>query len=54
MLSVGQEYIHEFSFSQEDVIKFAEVSGDKNPIHLDPDYAAKTPFKRVIVHGFLG
>lgn len=54
MLTVGQEYTHEFSFSQEDVVRFAEVSGDKNPIHLDPEYAAKTPFKRVIVHGFLG
>jgi acyl dehydratase len=54
MLEVGQEYSHEFSFSQGEVIAFAEVTGDKNPVHLDAEYAAKTIFKRPIVHGMLG
>jgi acyl dehydratase len=54
MIKQGDIYTHEFSFTKEDVIKFAEVSGDKNPIHLDDEYAAKTIFKRRIVHGFLG
>lgn len=40
-------------FTQEGVIAFAEITGDKNPIHLDPEFAAKTPFGRPIVHGFL-
>ncbi|MEM4326474.1 MAG: MaoC family dehydratase [Candidatus Pacearchaeota archaeon] len=54
MIKAGDIYTHEFSFTKEDVFKFAEVSGDKNPIHLDDEYASKTIFKRRIVHGFLG
>jgi 3-hydroxybutyryl-CoA dehydratase len=36
-----------------DIQAFAEVSGDDNPIHLDPDYAAASPFKGCIAHGIL-
>lgn len=54
MLKVGDVYTHEFSYSQSDVEKFAEVTGDKNPIHTDETYAAGTIFKRRIMHGFLG
>ena len=43
-----------FRFSQTDVIDFARVTGDTNPLHLDADYAATTPFKRPIIHGMLG
>ena len=32
---------------------FASVSGDRNPVHLDVDYAQATPFKGVIAHGML-
>ncbi|KZZ61246.1 MaoC family dehydratase, partial [Oleiphilus sp. HI0123] len=32
---------------------FAELSLDFNPVHLDADYAAKTPFGKQIVHGML-
>ena len=54
MINKGAIYIHEFSFSQEEVNKFAEVTGDKNPVHLDEEYASKTMFKRPIIHGMLG
>jgi acyl dehydratase len=54
MIQQGDTYLHEFSFTKENVFQFAEVSGDKNPIHLDDDYASRTIFKRRIVHGFLG
>ena len=43
-----------FSYSQEQVNRFAEVTGDNNPLHLDEKYAATTMFKRPIMHGFLG
>ena len=31
--------------------KFAEISGDNNPLHIDEDYASKTNFKKCILHG---
>lgn len=54
MIDVGTTYTHSFSFTQEEVVRFAEVTGDKNPVHLDEAYAATTMFKRPIMHGFLG
>lgn len=39
--------------TQEQVNRFAELTGDHNPIHLDPEYAARTPFGGTIVHGYL-
>ena len=50
----GFQYKYEFSFSNDDIIGFAKVSGDANPIHLDEEYAKTTIFKTRIVHGFLG
>ena len=35
MLKTGDSYTAEFSISQEQVDQFAEISGDKNPLHLD-------------------
>lgn len=50
----GEIYTRTFLFSQHEVEKFAEVTGDKNPVHLDENFASQTPFKRPILHGFLG
>ncbi|MCG8477080.1 MAG: MaoC family dehydratase [Cytophagales bacterium] len=54
MIQEGDIFSHEFSFSQEQVRAFAEVTGDSNPIHLDAEYASQTPFKQPIIHGMLG
>lgn len=51
---LGYIFNYPFSFTQEDVINFANASGDLNPIHLDEDYAKNTIFKKTIIHGFLG
>jgi len=53
MIEKGQIYQHEFRFSQDEVNRFAEVTGDKNPVHTDAEYASKTMFKRPIMHGML-
>lgn len=37
--------------TDEDVRKFAEVSGDHNPVHLDEEYAKQSRFGRRIAHG---
>ena len=42
-------YTHTYTAQQ--VEAFAEVSGDRNPVHLDENYAAGTRFKRPLVHG---
>jgi acyl dehydratase len=53
MIEKDQTYSHDFRFTQDDVNRFAEVTGDKNPVHLDAEYAAKTMFRRPIMHGML-
>ena len=53
MIPINTVYRHKFSFTQNDVILFAQVSGDNNPLHLDADFAATTAFKRPIIHGAL-
>lgn len=53
-VELQQVYRHQFKFSQAEVAQFAEVTGDRNPVHLDAEYAAGTMFKQPIMHGFLG
>lgn len=52
-LSVGQEASMSKTVTEADIVAFANVSGDKNPVHLDAEYAAKTMFKERIAHGML-
>lgn len=52
-LTVGMTSSYAKTLSQSDVTAFAGVCGDDNPVHLDPDYAAKTMFKGCIAHGML-
>lgn len=36
-----------------DVMQFAELSGDHNPLHVDDAFARKTPFGQRVAHGML-
>lgn len=40
--------------TQERIKRYAQASGDFNPVHLDAAFAAKTPFGRTIAHGMMG
>lgn len=40
-------------FTQEVIDQYAVVSGDHNPIHIDPDYAKRTRFGGTVAHGML-
>jgi|SRR5690554_374600 len=42
-----------FILSQEDFDQFARLSGDHNPIHVDPEFSARTSFGRTVSHGML-
>ena len=50
-LSVGMSEVLEKTIAASDVVGFAQVTGDRNPIHLSEHFAAKTPFKTRIAHG---
>ena len=50
---VGMQSTMEKVVTLEDIKKFADVSGDFNPVHLDEEFAKKTIFKNRIAHGFL-
>ena len=53
-LSVGDAAEISKTVTEEDVRAFAELTGDRNPVHLDEGYAAGTRFGRRIAHGMLG
>ncbi|WP_434154500.1 MaoC family dehydratase [Pseudomonas sp. JZ134] len=52
-LEVGQKASVSRTIEERDLLLFAEVSGDRNPVHLDAEYAAKSVFREQIAHGML-
>lgn len=52
-IKIGDKYEKYFTISAGMVDRFSSSTGDKNPIHLDDNYAKKTVFKKRIAHGFL-
>jgi len=49
----GDVYETERCFSQDDFNDFAALSGDDNPIHVNPEFAAETHFGATVAHGML-
>ena len=52
-LPVGLETVAFWTVKTRDVNEFINLSGDKNPLHIDEDYAIQNGFDTTVVHGFL-
>ena len=52
-IRIGDKYSTSREVTDDLIRKFAEVSGDYNPIHLDEEFAKTTRFGRRIAHGML-
>lgn len=50
-LSVGMSASYAKTVTEADVILFAGISGDDNPVHINEEFASETIFKGRIVHG---
>src|SRR5262245_153578 len=53
-VQVGQEWLTVGrTITEADIVNFAGISGDYNPIHMDHEFARKPPFRGPIAHGML-
>lgn len=52
-LEAGMTAVFGKTITEADILMFAGVSGDTNPVHLDEQFANDTPFKGRIAHGIL-
>ncbi len=52
-LELGEVRLTKRTLTQGDFDRFAALSGDDNPIHVDPAFAAQTRFGRPVAHGML-
>jgi len=50
-LEIGQTATYSRTLTEDDLVLFAAVSGDVNPVHLDAGYASSTMFRERIAHG---
>jgi 3-oxoacyl-[acyl-carrier protein] reductase len=53
-ITVGETAVLIHRVTGEDVRRFVELTGDDNPLHVDPAYAVQTRFHDVVAHGMLG
>lgn len=51
---IGQKAEIRHKITQDDLDKFVDLTGDDNPLHVDPVFAGNTSFKKPVVHGMLG
>jgi 3-hydroxybutyryl-CoA dehydratase len=52
-LYVGMKGVYARTITETDIVMFAGISGDTNPMHLNEEYARQTPFGGRIAHGML-
>lgn len=54
-IAVGQSWLSpRRTVTEADVVNFATMTGDFNPLHVDYDYAAKSAYRQPVAHGLLG
>ncbi|MBV9492602.1 MAG: MaoC family dehydratase [Acidobacteria bacterium] len=51
--AIGQHASFRKTFTDDDVRRFVEITGDVNPLHVDDAFAAQTRFGRRVLHGML-
>jgi acyl dehydratase len=51
--SIGESGVLSRVITLEDILAYARISGDMNPVHTDPEYASTTYFGGQIAHGML-
>jgi 3-hydroxybutyryl-CoA dehydratase len=52
-LALGMTAVFSKTITEADLLLFAGVSGDTNPLHLDEEFASRTMFESRIAHGML-
>lgn len=52
-LRIGDKALLRKAFTEDEVFQFANISADKNPLHLDKDFGEASVFGQRIVHGML-
>ncbi|TCS60611.1 MaoC family dehydratase [Varunaivibrio sulfuroxidans] len=52
-LEIGMCDFYGKTVTDADIVMFAGISGDTNPVHLNHEFASKTPFEGRIAHGML-
>jgi len=52
-IRIGMSESYTQVITDTDIRLFADISGDKNPVHLSDEYAASSPFKKRIAHGMI-
>jgi 3-hydroxybutyryl-CoA dehydratase len=50
-IQIGRKHRIERVVTARDVDAFGQLSGDLNPLHMDEEFARRTPFKQRVVHG---
>ena len=52
-IEIGMEVSYTQTITDSDVKAFSGISGDKNPVHMDDEYAKNSRYKKRIAHGML-
>lgn len=52
-IQVGDKGFHGKTITETDLVLFAGISGDFNPMHVNAEYAKSTPYGKRIVHGIV-